>query len=44
MYAVFPQGYFPAVLAGLFLMDHAPSPPKIHAHLQLNLFDLKKDN
>ncbi len=32
MYAVFPLGFFPAVVAGLFPMDHTPSPPKNHVH------------
>ncbi len=34
---VFPLGFFPAVVAGLFPMGHAPSQPKNHLHSELNL-------
>ncbi len=36
-YTVFSLGFFSAVVAGLFPMGHAPSPPKNHMHSEFNL-------
>ncbi len=43
MYSVFPLGYFPAVVAGLFPMDHAPSPTQESPALRIEFILTKKD-